>query len=151
MLRVVRDPIIVSNRSPVLAVDMLGVATLKALGRVPDWKNLEPIFHELVRPYFAMFSSNLTVAADSVVTLANVNKVTLAYIQWILDRHMISPLEALRMLEFVTDRDGLHEVLSPRLMRMKPLTIAQLCREEPECLFVLSRHDGRPELQAAVA
>jgi hypothetical protein len=141
MLRLVPDPIIVRDNN---LVDMLGLATLKALDRVPDWKNLAPMFHEMVRPYFATMSANLSVPASNFVTLGSVNKVTLAYVQWLLDRHVISAAEAMGMLELVSERSALSEVLSPRMMRaLGTLTIAQLCREEPECLFVIARPDGR--------
>jgi hypothetical protein len=76
----------VSRISPIVrqngSVDQLGLDTLKALEKLPQWQTQPAAFSTLVRPFFENLTANLPVSADSKVDVTGVLKIAKAYLTW---------------------------------------------------------------------
>ncbi len=65
------------------SADALGTATLNAVESLPDYKQGPQAYKDLMRPYFANITENLSLPADTKVCVASVMQVTQAYVAWV--------------------------------------------------------------------
>jgi len=159
------------------SIDPLGAATLASLEKLPEWKASPEVFTTALKPYFENLTANLSVPANSKVSVTSVLKDDSAYIAWMQanrvlektrDAYPVGDLTRVAMelqikviaqlkaqvdevlkdvpgflkARGLTERQVLAQQISPALMARYDagtLTIADVCREQPEALFVFSR------------